>query len=116
MPGTAAESGQQGVNDQDPDSVLAFAPRVCRPEADALFCACTAWRAFEVVAELERQIRRPVVTSHAVDAAAIVPPGLVQSSESDSRCMCRDEFQSKVDIVAQTCDVRNTEREDFEKC
>lgn len=35
--------------------------------------------------------RRPVDASHALDAAVIVPPGLVPSSESGSRCMCKDE-------------------------
>lgn len=60
----AARAGQQGINDQEPESILAFAPRVCRPEADVLFCSCTAWRAFEVVAELEGRVKRPVVTSN----------------------------------------------------
>ena len=60
----AARSGQQGINDQDPQSVLDFAPKVCRSEADVLFCSCTAWRSFEVVEELERRIGRPVVTSN----------------------------------------------------
>ena len=39
----AAASGNQGINDQDPESVVEFASRVCRPEADALLCSCTAW-------------------------------------------------------------------------
>jgi maleate isomerase len=60
----AARSGNQGINDQDPESVVEFAPRVCRPEADALLCSCTAWRSLEVVAELERRTSQPVVTSN----------------------------------------------------
>jgi maleate cis-trans isomerase len=60
----AAESGSQGINDQDPESVLEFASKVCRPEADALLCSCTAWRAVEVVAELEKRTGKPVVTSN----------------------------------------------------
>src|SRR5207249_1260059 len=41
---TAAASGNQGINDHDPEEVVAFASRVCRPDADALLCSCTAWR------------------------------------------------------------------------
>ena len=60
----AAKAGPQGINDQHPDTVLEFAPSVCKPEADALFCSCTAWRSFEVVRELERRVGRPVITSN----------------------------------------------------
>jgi len=60
----AARSGNQGINDFGPEDVLAFAPGVCRPEADALLCSCTAWRSVEAVGELERRIGKPVVTSN----------------------------------------------------
>ena len=60
----AARSGNQGINDHDPQEVIAFASKVCRPEADALLCSCTAWRALEAVDELERQVGKPVVTSN----------------------------------------------------
>ena len=60
----AAASGNQGINDRDPEEVVAFAARVCRPEADALLCSCTAWRSVEAVAELERRTGKPVVTSN----------------------------------------------------
>jgi maleate cis-trans isomerase len=60
----AARSGNQGINDRDPEEVVAFASRVCRPEADALLCSCTAWRSLEAVAELERRTGKPVVTSN----------------------------------------------------
>jgi len=60
----AVGAGQQGINDQDPESVVRFASRACRPEADLLFCSCTAWRSLEVVEELERITGRPVVTSN----------------------------------------------------
>ena len=60
----AAQAGQQGINDQGPESILEFAPQVCTPDADVLFCSCTAWRSFEVVRELERRVGRPVVTSN----------------------------------------------------
>lgn len=60
----AARSGNQGINDQDPEDVLAFAPGVCRPDADALLCSCTAWRSVEVVDALEQRTGKPVVTSN----------------------------------------------------
>jgi maleate cis-trans isomerase len=62
-PGAAA-SGNQGINDHDPEEVVAFASRVCRPEADALLCSCTAWRSVEAVGELERRTGKPVVSSN----------------------------------------------------
>ncbi len=43
---------------------MAFASEVCRPEADALLCSCTAWRSLEAVAELERRTSKPVVSSN----------------------------------------------------
>jgi maleate isomerase len=62
-PGAAA-SGNQGINDQDPESVVEFAARVCRPEADALLCSCTAWRSVEAVAAIEARTGKPVVSSN----------------------------------------------------
>lgn len=60
----AAAAGNQGINDQDPQSVVEFASRVCRPEADALLCSCTAWRSVEAVAAIEARTGKPVVTSN----------------------------------------------------
>ncbi len=60
----AAAGGNQDINDHDPEEVVAFASRVCRPEADALLCSCTAWRSLEAVAELEQRTGKPVVSSN----------------------------------------------------
>ena len=60
----AAAAGNQGINDQPPESVVDFAAGVCRPEADALLCSCTAWRSVEAVAALEARTGKPVVTSN----------------------------------------------------
>jgi maleate isomerase len=60
----ASQAGNQGINDQDPEVVVDFASRVCLPEADALLCSCTAWRAVEAVDALEKRTGRPVVTSN----------------------------------------------------
>ena len=64
----AAQAGAQSINDQDPDVILEFATKVCRSDADALFCPCTAWRAMEAAQELENRLGKPVVT--AVQATA----------------------------------------------
>jgi maleate cis-trans isomerase len=60
----AAAAGNQGINDQDPETVAEFAARVCRPEADALLCSCTAWRSVEAVAAIEARTGKPVVSSN----------------------------------------------------
>lgn len=60
----ASSSGNQGINDQDPQSVVEFASKVCLPEADALLCSCTAWRSLEAVDELEKRTGKPVVSSN----------------------------------------------------
>jgi maleate cis-trans isomerase len=55
----AARSGAQGINDQEPESVIEFAASVCRPEADV-----PAWRSVEAVDALEKRTGKPVVTSN----------------------------------------------------
>ena len=76
----AAASGNQGINDQDPESVVDFASRVCHPEADALLCSCTAWRSVEAVAAHEARLSKPVVTSNqatiwtSLRALGVTPP------------------------------------------
>jgi maleate cis-trans isomerase len=57
-----AAAGNQGINDQSPESVVEFAARAGRPEADALLCSCTAWRSVEAVDALEQRTGKPVVT------------------------------------------------------
>jgi maleate cis-trans isomerase len=76
----AAAAGNQGINDQDPESVVEFASRACRPEADALLCSCTAWRSVEAAQAIEERTGRPVVSSNqstiwtALRALAITEP------------------------------------------
>ena len=60
----ASATGNSGICDQPPESVLEFSTKACRPEAEALFCSCTAWRSMEVAADLERRLSRPVITSN----------------------------------------------------
>ena len=59
-----ASSGNQGINDQDPDEIVEFAASVCHPDADVLFCSCTAWRAMEAAGRLEERVGKPVITSN----------------------------------------------------
>ncbi len=60
----AAASGNQGINDQEPESVVEFAASICRDDADALLCSCTAWRSLEAVDQLEKLTGKPVVSSN----------------------------------------------------
>ncbi|MFQ5872382.1 MAG: Asp/Glu racemase [Dehalococcoidia bacterium] len=57
-------SGAMNMCDQDPEEVVEFGVRMCRPEADALLCSCTGWRALEAVEELENLTGKPVVTAN----------------------------------------------------
>jgi maleate cis-trans isomerase len=59
------------IGDREPEAILEFASRVCRPGADALFCACTAWRSLEVVDQLEKQTGKPVITANQATIWAI---------------------------------------------
>lgn len=52
------------TNDAEPADIVEFASKVCRPEAEALVCGCTAWRSMEAAEELERRLGRPVVTAN----------------------------------------------------
>ena len=67
----AVQAGHQAINDQDPETIVEFASKACRPDADALFCSCTAWRSQEVAGELERRTGKPVVTSNQATIWAI---------------------------------------------
>ena len=58
-----AAAGAREINDLEPMAIAEFAAGVCRPQADALFCPCTGWRAMEAAGELERRLQIPVVTA-----------------------------------------------------
>ena len=60
----AAAAGAQGINDQDPEDIVEFGTNVCDPDADALFCSCSAWRAMEAADELENNLGKPVITTN----------------------------------------------------
>ncbi|MBN3807682.1 aspartate/glutamate racemase family protein [Paraburkholderia sp. Ac-20347] len=60
----SAARGHRAVNDQDPAEIAEFAIRHWVPEADALFCSCTAWRAMEAIPEILAVTGKPVITSN----------------------------------------------------
>jgi maleate cis-trans isomerase len=60
----AAQGGHRFVNDQDPEQILEFGTARTHAQAQALFCSCTAWRAFQVALRMERALGKPVVTSN----------------------------------------------------
>lgn len=59
----ASTATEQGINDQDPAVIADFAARICLPEAEALFCSCSGWRAMEAAQELEARLGIPVITT-----------------------------------------------------
>lgn len=60
----AAAGGHRSINDQAPEEIAEFAVRTAHPEADAIFCSCTAWRSLEAADRIEQASGRPVVTSN----------------------------------------------------
>ena len=60
----AAAQGHRAINDQDPSEIVQFARQHLDPQAQALFCSCTAWRAVECVQALEAELGVPVITSN----------------------------------------------------
>ncbi len=59
-----ADGHPQHMNDQEPAEIREFALSVWRPEADAMFLPCAAWRTMEVAAAIEREIGKPVITTN----------------------------------------------------
>jgi len=49
---------------QSPDEAAAFIKEVSHKNADAIVLPCTAWRTFEVIEELEADLKIPVVTAN----------------------------------------------------
>jgi maleate cis-trans isomerase len=52
------------IGDDLPEDIFEVARQHCSPEADGMLLSCTNWRAMEVADQLEKEIRRPVVTSN----------------------------------------------------
>jgi arylmalonate decarboxylase len=58
------QAERRGINRIPPQSIFRLARLVDRPEADAIFLSCTALPTIELIAELEAQLGKPVVTSN----------------------------------------------------
>lgn len=54
------------VADIEPADIARYAEEACAPQAEALFIACTAFRASSIIEELEGRIKRPVLTSNQI--------------------------------------------------
>jgi len=82
----AAAHGHRAINDQDPSQIVEFARRHFDPQAQALFCSCTAWRAVECVDRLEAELGVPVVTSNqATIWAALREIGMLRAARPAGR-------------------------------
>jgi maleate cis-trans isomerase len=59
-----ADGHPQHMNDLEPDYIRDYVLSVVRPEADAIFLPCAAWRVLEIAAKLEADTGKPVVTTN----------------------------------------------------
>lgn len=65
-------SGDFDMCDQDPGEIVEFGVKMCHPEADALVCSCTGWRALEVVEELEKLTGKLVIAANQATIWAVL--------------------------------------------
>src|SRR5699024_610839 len=47
-----------------PEHAYELACKVDHPDADAIFISCTAFRTVEIIKKLEKDLRKPVITSN----------------------------------------------------
>ncbi|MBD2451882.1 aspartate/glutamate racemase family protein [Nostoc sp. FACHB-152] len=65
---------------QSPDEALAFIKQVSHKGADAIVLACTAWRTFEVIEELEADLNIPVVTANQATIWSLARRAAIEST------------------------------------
>ena len=65
------ESDGRMIHDREPEDILDFSVQALHPDADGIFCSCTAWRALEMVDRLEQRTGKPAVTSNQANIWAI---------------------------------------------
>jgi arylmalonate decarboxylase len=58
------QAERRGINRVPPQSIFRLARLIDRPEAEAIFLSCTALPTIELIAELEAELGKPVVTSN----------------------------------------------------
>lgn len=103
MTGLGLDSNVE-IGEQFPETAADAAREADAPAADAVFISCTNYRTFEVIADLERELDKPVVTSNQAtlwDALARLDAGA--SSASSAREQSCDE--SERDAVRPTHDL-----------
>lgn len=54
----------EGITRDEPAEIADFAVKHCHPDADAIMCSCTSWRALEAASEIETRSGKPVITSN----------------------------------------------------
>ena len=59
------------IDDREPEDILNFSVQALHPDADGIFCSCTAWRALEIVDRIEARTGKPAVTSNQANIWAI---------------------------------------------
>ena len=59
-----ARSGSRAMAAEEPREIFEFALANCAAGSELLMVPCTAWRSFEVAADLEQQLGIPVVTAN----------------------------------------------------
>lgn len=62
----------KGISDLPPESSYEAAKKVDLPSADAVVISATIWRSIEIVAKLEREIGKPVISSNTALMAAML--------------------------------------------
>ncbi len=58
------QAERRGINRVPPQSIFRLARLIDRPEAEAIFLSCTALPTIEMIAELEADLGKPVVSSN----------------------------------------------------
>ncbi|MDD9978746.1 MAG: Asp/Glu racemase [Boseongicola sp.] len=56
--------GNEGQGALSPDAVFQLGLKADHPEADAIVLSCTDMRSVEIIAQLEKQVGKPVITSN----------------------------------------------------
>ena len=70
--------------------------QIDRPEADAIMLACGNWRTFEIIEKLERDLKKPVLTTNQVSLWAALRMMGVSDRRGDLGMLLRDRRQPKV--------------------
>ncbi len=65
---------------QSPDEVAAFIKEVSHKGADAIVLPCTAWRTFEVIEELEDDLKIPIVTANQATIWSLAKRASIESA------------------------------------